>query len=92
MNQLIFKQQIKKDIIEINISNYQELSLSYNFDELNKRILNYILDNKIENIKLSFDNIFNNNVTIQKIFKIRETLAYLDVTVICIEISFDLDL
>jgi hypothetical protein len=92
MNQLIFKQQIKKDIIEINISNYQELSLSYNFDELNKRILNYILDNKIENIKLSFDNIFNNNVTIQKIFKIRETLAYLDVTVFCIEISFDLDL
>ena len=37
MNQLIFKQQIKKDIIEINISNYQELSLHYNFDDLNKK-------------------------------------------------------
>ncbi|SDS17686.1 hypothetical protein SAMN05216503_2220 [Polaribacter sp. KT25b] len=88
MNQLIFKQQIKNNIIEINISNYQELSLSYSFEELNKRILSYILESKADYIKLSFKNISNTDLSISKIIKIRESLAFLELTVISIEISF----
>jgi hypothetical protein len=92
MNQLIFNKKNNNKIIEINIPNYQYLSFNYNLDELNKRILNYILENKLEKIKLNFDNILNNNTIIQKIFELRETLLFLDVTVFSITISFDLEL
>jgi hypothetical protein len=92
MNKLIFNKKNNNKIIEINIPNYQDLSSNYNLDELNKRILNYILENNLENIKLSFDSILNNTVTIQKIFNIREMLLFLDVTVFSIEISFDKEL
>ena len=90
MNQLIFKQRKKENIKEINISNYQELSLKYSFDELNKRILNYILKNEINHIKLSFDNIFNDGLTVPQILKIRELLVFLDITIFSIEVSFAL--
>lgn len=92
MSQLIFNKKNNNKIIEINIPNYQYLSSNYNLNELNKRILNYILENKLKKVKLSFDNILNNKVIIQKIFDIREMLVFLDVTVFSIEISFDLEL
>ena len=90
MNQLIFNQSKNINITEINISNYQELSSSYNFDELNKRILNYILENKINHIKLSFNNILDDGLSVTKIFEIRELLLFLDITVFSIEVIFEL--
>ena len=90
MNQLIFNQSKENNRTEIKISNYQELSSSYNFDELNKRILNYILKNEINHIKLTFDNILNDDLSVPKIFKIRELLTFLDITIFSIEVSFAL--
>ncbi|WP_159950935.1 hypothetical protein [Polaribacter septentrionalilitoris] len=91
MNKLIFHQDINNNLIVINISNYQELSLRYSFEELNKRILNFILENKIENVKLSFNNILCDIFIINKIFKIKALLLYFDITIYSIEISFKLN-
>lgn len=79
MNQLIIN--TNKEITELNVLNYQKVKVKYSFEEVNKRIINHIIQNKINMLTLTFEIIEYEELTIINILKIKRMFDYLEINI-----------
>ena len=90
MKRLIFK--LKKEegtITELSVLNYQEMLIEYQFQEVNKRILNYVIQFKVNDFNITFEEIkYKDELIINHIFKLKQLFHFLEINMVGIKVNF----
>lgn len=90
MKRLIFKLKKEEGIItELSVLNYQEMLIEYQFQEVNKRILNYVIQFKVNDFNITFEEIeYKDELIINHIFKLKQLFYFLEINMVGIKVNF----
>lgn len=90
MKRLIFKLKKEEGIItELSVLNYQEMLIEYQFQEVNKRILNYVIQFKVNDFNITFEEIeYKDELIINHIFNLKQLFYFLEINMVGIKVNF----